>query len=126
MVLHAIALILGIIGISAAFKYHNESSIDNFYSLHSWLGIGIIILYAIQVSLLISSKLCSSAFSRPKKHKVDATNSASSAVTERLHIKKPDLKSCTSSSWNRLIILGSNIHCGANFGAVDRTYLRLR
>ncbi|KAI6696299.1 hypothetical protein NL676_016418 [Syzygium grande] len=48
MVLHAIALILGIIGISAAFKYHNESSIDNFYSLHSWLGIGIIILYAIQ------------------------------------------------------------------------------
>ncbi|XP_030449157.1 transmembrane ascorbate ferrireductase 1 [Syzygium oleosum] len=48
MVLHAIALILGIIGISAAFKYHNESSIDNFYSLHSWLGIGVIILYAIQ------------------------------------------------------------------------------
>ncbi|KAB2066903.1 hypothetical protein ES319_A09G190300v1 [Gossypium barbadense] len=48
LVLHAIALILGIIGIYAAFKYHNESSIANLYSLHSWLGIGIIVLYGIQ------------------------------------------------------------------------------
>ncbi|XP_048142002.1 transmembrane ascorbate ferrireductase 1 [Rhodamnia argentea] len=48
MVLHAIALVLGIVGISAAFKYHNESSIANLYSLHSWLGITIIVLYGIQ------------------------------------------------------------------------------
>ncbi|GLT35968.1 hypothetical protein SLA2020_103760 [Shorea laevis] len=48
LVLHAVALILGIIGIYAAFKYHNESSIPNLYSLHSWLGIGIIVLYGIQ------------------------------------------------------------------------------
>jgi len=48
LVLHAIALILGIVGISAAFKFHNESSILNLYSLHSWLGIGIISLYGIQ------------------------------------------------------------------------------
>uniref|UniRef100_A0A5B6YNW4 ascorbate ferrireductase (transmembrane) n=1 Tax=Davidia involucrata TaxID=16924 RepID=A0A5B6YNW4_DAVIN len=48
LVLHAIALILGIIGVYAAFKYHNESSIANLYSLHSWLGIGIIVLYGIQ------------------------------------------------------------------------------
>lgn len=48
LVLHAIALILGIIGVYAAFKYHNESGIANLYSLHSWLGIGIIVLYAIQ------------------------------------------------------------------------------
>ncbi|KAA8533734.1 hypothetical protein F0562_031251 [Nyssa sinensis] len=48
LVLHAIALILGIIGVYAAFKYHNESSIANLYSLHSWLGIGIIALYGIQ------------------------------------------------------------------------------
>ncbi|GLT35967.1 hypothetical protein SLA2020_103750 [Shorea laevis] len=46
--LHAVALILGIIGISAVFKYHNESLIPNLYSLHSWLGIGIIVLYGIQ------------------------------------------------------------------------------
>ncbi|KAI9162291.1 hypothetical protein LWI28_025826 [Acer negundo] len=48
MVLHAIALILGIIGVCAAFKYHNESSIANLYSLHSWLGILVISLYGIQ------------------------------------------------------------------------------
>ncbi|CAA2983411.1 transmembrane ascorbate ferrireductase 1-like [Olea europaea subsp. europaea] len=48
LVLHAIALILGIIGIYTAFKFHNESNIANLYSLHSWLGIGVIILYGIQ------------------------------------------------------------------------------
>jgi cytochrome b-561 len=48
LVLHAIALILGIIGVYLAFKYHNESKIANLYSLHSWLGIGVISLYGIQ------------------------------------------------------------------------------
>ncbi|KAL5746320.1 hypothetical protein ACOSP7_027466 [Xanthoceras sorbifolium] len=48
LVLHAIALALGIIGIYTAFKYHNESSIANLYSFHSWLGILIISLYGIQ------------------------------------------------------------------------------
>ncbi|CAJ1977068.1 unnamed protein product [Sphenostylis stenocarpa] len=48
LVLHAIALILGIVGIYTAFKYHNESGIANLYSLHSWLGIGVIVLYGIQ------------------------------------------------------------------------------
>ncbi|XP_010444670.2 PREDICTED: transmembrane ascorbate ferrireductase 1-like [Camelina sativa] len=48
LVLHAIALILGIWGICAAFKNHNESHIPNLYSLHSWIGIGVIVLYAFQ------------------------------------------------------------------------------
>lgn len=48
LVLHGIALILGIIGVYFAFKFHNESNISNLYSLHSWLGIGIISLYGIQ------------------------------------------------------------------------------
>jgi len=50
LVLHAIAIILGSVGIAAAFKNHNESNIANLYSLHSWLGIFIISLYGIQVS----------------------------------------------------------------------------
>jgi hypothetical protein len=33
-----------------AFKFHNDSGIANLYSLHSWLGIGTISLYAIQVT----------------------------------------------------------------------------
>jgi cytochrome b-561 len=53
--LHAIALILGSVGIAAAFKNHNESGIANLYSLHSWLGIGVIFLYGIQVNQLDSS-----------------------------------------------------------------------
>lgn len=48
LVLHALALGLGIIGIYAAFKNHNESGIANLYSLHSWIGIGVIVLYGIQ------------------------------------------------------------------------------
>ncbi|CAL5405027.1 unnamed protein product [Camellia sinensis] len=48
LVLHSIALILGIVGVYAAFKYHNESGIANLYSLHSWLGIGIVVLYGVQ------------------------------------------------------------------------------
>uniref|UniRef100_A0A0C9S9Z5 TSA: Wollemia nobilis Ref_Wollemi_Transcript_5561_1240 transcribed RNA sequence n=1 Tax=Wollemia nobilis TaxID=56998 RepID=A0A0C9S9Z5_9CONI len=46
--LHLIALVLGIVGIYAAFKYHNESGIVNLYSWHSWLGLGTICLFAIQ------------------------------------------------------------------------------
>nr|DAD18872.1 TPA_asm: hypothetical protein HUJ06_020335 [Nelumbo nucifera] len=52
LILHLFALILGIVGIYAAFKYHNESNIANLYSLHSWIGIGTICLYGIQLTLL--------------------------------------------------------------------------
>ncbi|KAM5557327.1 transmembrane ascorbate ferrireductase 1 [Rosa sericea] len=48
LVLHALALALGIIGIYLAFKNHNESGVANLYSLHSWIGIGVICLYGIQ------------------------------------------------------------------------------
>ncbi|XP_020402527.1 probable ascorbate-specific transmembrane electron transporter 1 isoform X2 [Zea mays] len=48
MLLHAVALFLGSVGIYAAFKFHNESGIDNLYSLHSWVGLGTICLYGIQ------------------------------------------------------------------------------
>lgn len=48
LILHAIAIVLGIVGIWAAFKFHNDSGIANLYSLHSWVGLGTIILYGIQ------------------------------------------------------------------------------
>ncbi|CAN1264818.1 Transmembrane ascorbate ferrireductase 1 [Linum perenne] len=50
LILHGVALVLGIIGIYTAFKFHNESGFPNMYSLHSWLGIIVISLYAIQVT----------------------------------------------------------------------------
>ena len=49
LILHAVALSLGSFGVNAAFKFHNESGIDNLYSLHSWVGLGAIILYGLQV-----------------------------------------------------------------------------
>ncbi|KAK1284004.1 putative ascorbate-specific transmembrane electron transporter 1 [Acorus calamus] len=48
LILHVIALVFGAVGIYAAFKFHNESGIYNLYSLHSWVGLGTICLYAIQ------------------------------------------------------------------------------
>lgn len=61
LVLHAIALILGIIGIYMAFKNHNESGLANLYSLHSWIGIGVISLYGIQVMHMLTSFIKHSA-----------------------------------------------------------------
>ncbi|KAK8921982.1 Transmembrane ascorbate ferrireductase 1 [Platanthera zijinensis] len=48
LILHATAIVLGIVGIWADFKFHNDSGITNLYSLHSWVGIGTISLYGIQ------------------------------------------------------------------------------
>ncbi|PKA55133.1 putative transmembrane ascorbate ferrireductase 2 [Apostasia shenzhenica] len=42
------ALCLGMVGIWAALKFHNDKGIDNFYSLHSWLGLVCFLLFAIQ------------------------------------------------------------------------------
>ncbi|XP_056858693.1 transmembrane ascorbate ferrireductase 1-like isoform X2 [Raphanus sativus] len=51
LVLHAIAIVLGILGIYAAFKHHNEKHIPNLYTIHSWVGIGVIVLYSLQVEI---------------------------------------------------------------------------
>ncbi|GAB4828681.1 hypothetical protein Ancab_018346 [Ancistrocladus abbreviatus] len=48
MVAHLIAITLGIVGIYAVFKYHNQLNMINMYTLHSWLGLSTFILYGIQ------------------------------------------------------------------------------
>ncbi|XP_072967522.1 transmembrane ascorbate ferrireductase 2-like isoform X2 [Typha angustifolia] len=48
LTLQFFALCLGSIGIWAALKFHNEKGIDNFYSLHSWLGLACLMLFGIQ------------------------------------------------------------------------------
>ncbi|CAA6673114.1 unnamed protein product [Spirodela intermedia] len=40
--------LLGVVGVWAAIKFHNEKGIDNFYSLHSWLGLASLISFSIQ------------------------------------------------------------------------------
>ncbi|XP_010271183.1 PREDICTED: probable transmembrane ascorbate ferrireductase 3 [Nelumbo nucifera] len=48
MLLHLVAIVLGIVGINAAFKFHNEVGIPNMFSLHSWLGMGTFCLFCLQ------------------------------------------------------------------------------
>lgn len=48
--LQFVALCLSIVGIWAALKFHNDKGIDNFYSLHSWLGLACLFLFSLQVT----------------------------------------------------------------------------
>ncbi|XP_058046696.1 plasma membrane ascorbate-dependent reductase CYBRD1 [Ahaetulla prasina] len=49
--LHTVALTLAIISLVAVFDYHNAKMIPNMYSLHSWIGLTAVILYALQLVL---------------------------------------------------------------------------
>ncbi|CAK9136878.1 unnamed protein product [Ilex paraguariensis] len=46
--LQFLAFCLSIIGVWAALKFHNDKGIDNFYSLHSWLGLACLFLFGVQ------------------------------------------------------------------------------
>ncbi|XP_021900457.1 probable transmembrane ascorbate ferrireductase 2 [Carica papaya] len=48
LTLQCVALCLSLVGVWAALKFHNDKGIDNFYSLHSWLGIACLLLFGIQ------------------------------------------------------------------------------
>ncbi|XP_061370268.1 probable transmembrane ascorbate ferrireductase 3 [Gastrolobium bilobum] len=48
MTLHLTAIILGIVGLCAVFKFHDMAHIVNVYSLHSWIGIGTFCLFGLQ------------------------------------------------------------------------------
>ncbi|KAJ9554040.1 hypothetical protein OSB04_018085 [Centaurea solstitialis] len=42
------ALVLGIVGIHATFKFHDKANIVDMYSLHSWIGIGTFCFFILQ------------------------------------------------------------------------------
>ncbi|XP_050381033.1 transmembrane ascorbate ferrireductase 2 [Argentina anserina] len=48
LTLQFIAFCFSIIGVWAAWKFHVDKGIDNFYSLHSWLGLACVFLFTIQ------------------------------------------------------------------------------
>ncbi|KAK3413582.1 hypothetical protein EUGRSUZ_I02130 [Eucalyptus grandis] len=48
LTLQFLALCLSIVGLWAAWKFHVDKGIDNFYSLHSWLGLACLSLFSIQ------------------------------------------------------------------------------
>lgn len=47
--LHTVAAILVIISLVAVFDFHNTLNITNMYSLHSWVGLTVVILYILQL-----------------------------------------------------------------------------
>ncbi|XP_016059353.1 PREDICTED: cytochrome b reductase 1 [Miniopterus natalensis] len=49
--LNAVAAILAIISLVAVFDFHNTLNIPNMYSLHSWIGLSVVIFYILQLLL---------------------------------------------------------------------------
>ncbi|KAF5747444.1 transmembrane ascorbate ferrireductase 2 [Tripterygium wilfordii] len=50
LTLQFVAFCLSVVGVWAALKFHNDKGIDNFYSLHSWLGLACLALFGIQLA----------------------------------------------------------------------------
>uniref|UniRef100_A0A0A0KLE5 Cytochrome b561 domain-containing protein n=1 Tax=Cucumis sativus TaxID=3659 RepID=A0A0A0KLE5_CUCSA len=48
LVLHLMALACGIFGVCMAFKFHHEIKLSDLLSLHSWIGLIAVSLYAFQ------------------------------------------------------------------------------
>ncbi|KAI3734137.1 hypothetical protein L6452_13600 [Arctium lappa] len=48
LVLHFIALVAGILGVYAVFKFHHELHIPDMYTLHSWIGLSTLCLFGLQ------------------------------------------------------------------------------
>ncbi|XP_060259996.1 lysosomal membrane ascorbate-dependent ferrireductase CYB561A3 isoform X1 [Ovis aries] len=46
--MHLLAFLLTVLGLHAVFEFHNHAKIPHLYSLHSWLGITTIFLFACQ------------------------------------------------------------------------------
>jgi len=51
--LHLIGLVLGIVGICAAFRFHDKVNLKDMVSLHSWIGLTTFILLGVQVIKLL-------------------------------------------------------------------------
>uniref|UniRef100_A0A8C5DTX8 Plasma membrane ascorbate-dependent reductase CYBRD1 n=1 Tax=Gouania willdenowi TaxID=441366 RepID=A0A8C5DTX8_GOUWI len=49
--LNLLAFILAVVSVVAVFDFHNGAKIPNMYSLHSWLGIGAVVMYCLQLVL---------------------------------------------------------------------------
>ncbi|XP_047457176.1 plasma membrane ascorbate-dependent reductase CYBRD1 [Mugil cephalus] len=55
--LNLLAFVFAIVAMVAVFDFHNGANIPNMYSLHSWLGLTVVVLYGLQLVLGIGMYL---------------------------------------------------------------------
>jgi cytochrome b-561 len=56
--LHALGFLSAVMGAVAVFRFHNEHGITNLYSLHSWLGLCVLILFSGHVRVALKLRYC--------------------------------------------------------------------
>ncbi|KAJ6369735.1 hypothetical protein OIU76_028058 [Salix suchowensis] len=68
LTLQFLAFCLSLIGFWTALKFHNDKGIDNFYSLHSWLGLSLPFPLQHPVGFWVCNLLVSGRFKKPQGH----------------------------------------------------------
>lgn len=97
-IIHLSIMILFSIGLAAVFDFHNWKKIPNLYSLHSWLGLGMVVMFIGQVSRELTLP-CSSHIAWVRRFSVRIW-SARLLTALRVFETQSRIDAIPSRSWN--------------------------